>query len=76
MGYSPWGRKELDTTEHIHAGNSVYAAIFITQICGSSPCFAFDYKVILLTITSLFHHSFHVLLVFRENLSKFFFLVG
>ena len=23
MGYSPWGRKELDTTEHAHTANNL-----------------------------------------------------
>ena len=39
MGYSPWGRKESDTTEHIHAQASIKLGkkMLVNQTSGFSP---------------------------------------
>ena len=39
MGYNPWGRKESDTTEHIHAQASIKLGkkMLVNQTSGFSP---------------------------------------
>ena len=38
MGYSPWGRKESDTTEHAHISDSGTYTVSAVSGITSSPC--------------------------------------
>ena len=42
MGYSPWGRKESDTTERLH---SLHSLIFLLSVCQYQSMYDVDKEV-------------------------------
>ena len=78
VGYSPWGRKRLDTTERLHHHhpppllNSIYSNNFLVEILGfslSSIMSAMTVLLLLFFFSNLNTFSFSCLIAVTETSS-------